>query len=260
MIDKSALDHLNFDLNQAKPIHLMVNRHHDLTGHWFDMHYQFEIGVVTKGKMKRIYLGAETEIGPGEVWFCGMWEPHGFELIESPCEVVVFVIDPNYLHHSKVINKDVLLPFQVAPEFRPSAPQKKHEQIIQVARKAQDLPTEAEPDWSKLLLFELLLLLLEDWSAPKGCSKDFLLQQSVEAGLRLVFQEKRLVSTEEAAAACHMSAAKFRAAFKKLMNCSFSNFAFEYRLRGAMAQLKNSSKTQESVAITWGFYRCQSST
>lgn len=253
MIDESALEYLSFDLNQLRPIHLMVNTHHDLAGHWFDMHYQFEVGIVIAGKMKRIFFDHEREIGPGEVWLCGMWEPHGFELIESPCEVVVFVIDPNYISGSKVLSKDILLPFQTAPAHRPTSPKEKFDQIIDLALKAKNLSKEEESDWPKLLLFELFLLLLENWQAPIGLSKDFLLQQSIEGALRLIFQEKRLISTEEAAAACHMSTAKFRSAFKKLMNSSFSSFALEYRLRGALAQLSNSNETQESIAINWGF-------
>lgn len=254
MIDESELTHLSFDLDQARPIHLMINTHQDLAEHWFDMHYQFEIGVIISGRMKRIYFDYEQEIGPGDVWFCGMWEPHGFELIETPCEVIVFVIDPKYIAQSQVLSRDVLKPFQVKPEQRPATPVDKSNQIIDLARKTRAvLERDYDPDWTKLMLYQLLLLLLEDWQAPEKPGKDFTLQQSIQGALSLVFSEKRLISTEEAAAACHMSAARFRSVFKKLMNHSFSDFALEYRVLGAKAQLKNSGDTQEVVAQNWGF-------
>ena len=254
MINESELTRLSFDLDQARPIHLMINTHEDLAEHWFDMHYQFEIGVIISGRMKRIYFDYQQESGPGDVWFCGMWEPHGFELIETPCEVVVFVIDPKYIAQSQVLSRDILKPFQVGPEHRPVTAYGKSDQVVSLARKTQTVLEQGDdPDWAKLMLFQLLLLLLENWQAPEDSGKDFALQQSIQGALQLVFREKRLISTEEAAAACHMSVTKFRSVFKKLMNHSFSDFALEYRVLGAKAQLKNSGDTQEAVAHNWGF-------
>ncbi|MES2733926.1 MAG: hypothetical protein V4714_19415 [Bacteroidota bacterium] len=37
------------------------------------------------------------------------------------------------------------------------------------------------------------------------------------------------------------------------MRISFADFALQYRIRGAVAQLKHSHDTLESVALMWGF-------
>ena len=108
------------------------------------------------------------------------------------------------------------------------------------------------PDWAKLQFFQILLVLLESWKVPK-LKNDFRERKNIRNALKLVFNEKRLISTQEAASACRMSVSKFRYIFKILMYSSFSKFALKYRIRGAINQLKNSNDTQEAVALHWGF-------
>ncbi len=84
-------------------------------------------------------------------------------------------------------------------------------------------------------------------------SDDFRLKKDIRNALKLVFDEKRLISTQEAASTCSMSVSKFRVIFKVLMHSSFSEFALKYRVGGAIEQLKNSNETQEAVALHWGF-------
>lgn len=71
--------------------------------------------------------------------------------------------------------------------------------------------------------------------------------------MRLIFDEKRLITTEEAASVCNLSVTNFRNQFKDLMGSTFSEFALQYRVRGAAAQLKNTNLTQEAIALNWGF-------
>ena len=108
MINEYDLQRFNFRLNEAKPVHVILNSHKDFNDHYFDMHYEFELGVVINGRMKRQYIDCQMEIGPGDAWFCGMWEPHGFELLETPCEAVVFVTDPEYIARNKLLNHNIL--------------------------------------------------------------------------------------------------------------------------------------------------------
>jgi hypothetical protein len=97
----------------------MLNTHQHINDCSFDMHYEFELGMLLSGRIKRKYLDYEMVLGPGEVWLCSMWEPHGFELIETPCELVVFVIDPKYVASSSFLSRNILAPFQTYPPGRP---------------------------------------------------------------------------------------------------------------------------------------------
>jgi len=253
MINEADLKRFYFQLNEENPIQIILNEHDNDDEGWFDMHYELEIGVISKGKMRREYFGYEMEIGPGDVWLCNIWEPHGFEIIEAPCEVSVFVIDPNYLTNSKFLNRKVTDAFTVSPAHRPRVSANRKTKIMELADKVkQQFSVGNDADWAKLYLFELLLHLTEGWEAPE--SDNYAQNRdSIHGALRLMFEEKRLISTEEAASVCHMSVTNFRLQFKDLMGSTFSDFALQYRIRGAAAQLKNSNLTQEAVALNWGF-------
>lgn len=242
-----------FGLDQEKPIQILLNSHGNKDEGWFDMHYELELGVVVKGSMVRSYLGYETEIGPGDVWFCNMWEPHGFEVFEAPCEVVVFVIDPKFCNMNHFFDRDFYAPFMVPPMDRPIAGAKIKEKIKNLGKEAQRRFSENYTlDWAKLYLSQLLLLLLEKWEAPEQ-DPEYTSRASIQGALRLIFEERRLIPTKEAALACNMSVTKFTTQFKDLMGTTFSDFALQYRVKGAAFQLKTSNLTQQAVALNWGF-------
>lgn len=240
-----------FNLSESKPIYIFSNSHRELEDFWFDMHYEFEVGVLLSGKMKRQYLGYEMVLNPGEVWICGMWEPHGFELLETPCNVAICVIDPKYLANNNLLNKDILSPFLVDPVNRPQVSLVNRDRVIQLALKI--LEENDDPDWSKIFFYQLMLILCDHWKIPDGNHRNFELQYNIQQALKLVFDERRLIPTREAASVCKMSVNSFRIAFHDLMGCSFSEYALQYRIHGAIASLKNSNQTQEAIAIDWGF-------
>lgn len=253
MIDEYDLQRFNFGLNEAKPVHVILNNHNDFNDYYFDMHYEYELGVLINGRMRRKYMDYQMEIGPGDVWFCGMWEPHGFELLVTPCEAVVFVADPEYIAKNKFLSHNILLPFQAPPQLRPKVMAKNRTQLIDSAQKTKMIFEKSDnSDWAKLQFFQILLVLMESWKVPK-LKNDFRVRKNIRNALKLVFDEKRLISTQEAASVCSMSVSKFRDIFKMLMHSSFSDFALKYRVRGAINQLKNSDETQESIALHWGF-------
>lgn len=251
MKNKTPLKRFHFDLSESKPIHIFSNSHSKLEDFWFDMHFEFELGVLLSGKMKREYLGHEMVLNPGEVWLCSMWEPHGFELLETTCNVLVCVIDPKYVADSNVLNIDILAPFQVDPVNRPQVSFANRDKVVQLAKNMRKEKDGA--DWSKMFFFQLMLILCEHWRVPEGNQRNFEQQDNIQQALRLVFDERRLIPTGEAASACSMSASSFRIAFNDLMGCSFSEFSLQYRVHGAIASLKNSKQTQEAIAIDWGF-------
>jgi AraC-like DNA-binding protein len=193
-------------------------------------------------------------LGPGEVWLCSMWEPHGFELIETPCELVVFVIDPKYVASSSFLSRNILAPFQTYPPGRPQILPQKRAGLLQLVRGAKSrFEKKDDPDWSKLVFFEIMLILLEDWLPVNENTRSFTSQESIQPSLRLVFEQRRFIPTQEAASLCHMSVTSFRSVFQDLMGISFADFALQYRIKGALAQLQHTHDTLERVALDWGF-------
>ena len=56
-------------------------------------------------------------------------------------------------------------------------------------------------DWAKLQFFQILLVLMESWEVPK-LKNDFRVRKNIINALKLVFDEKRFISTQEAASVC----------------------------------------------------------
>ena len=85
----------------------------------YDMHYELEMGIVLEGELVRYSGGTEQVCSAGEMWFCGMWEPHGFRS-DASCHSVVIAIWPPALaslHFPELRETNWMLPF-IAPAER----------------------------------------------------------------------------------------------------------------------------------------------
>src|SRR5512138_1410845 len=60
----------------------------------YDMHYALEFGILLSGRERRLCGDRSDITEPGDVWFHGVWEPHGVELLDLPSEVLVFAVSP----------------------------------------------------------------------------------------------------------------------------------------------------------------------
>lgn len=250
--ENSKIRRYYFNLNANNPVHVVAHYHNDPSDSYFDMHYEVELGIVVKGKMKREYLNHQKIIGPGETWLCSIWEPHGFTIEECPCEVVVFFADPTHLNHGNPFSFDLLRLFMIPPEKRPDSNQ--NQVMLELALKAKKkLLNNSKPNWAKLFFYEIILLLNDRYDEEGEMNYYFDDYQSIQPALKMVFEEKRLIKTSEAANKCKLSTSGFRNKFKYLMGSSFSDFALEYRVRGAKYQIKNSNTTQDVIAKEWGF-------
>jgi len=252
LADDAEILRFYYDLNETSPVQVISNYHRDPSDSWFDMHYAVEIGIVISGRMRREYLHHQKDIGPGQTWLCSIWEPHGFEIIEHPCEVLVFVADPAHLIHFNPFSFDLLRLFMIPPQKRPEISDTSA--ALELALRARErLVGNEHPNWAKLLFYELILMLDEQSESHEHIDYSYDDHKSIQPALRMVFEEKRLIKTAEAAQKCNLSASSFRNRFKELMGSSFADFALQYRLRGARAQLKNSNDTQQAIAKEWGF-------
>jgi hypothetical protein len=71
-----AVDRRTFDLSPQRPMLSDVHLHTQKQNASFDMHWELELGVVCSGAMRRDYENYSCVMNPGDVWLCGMWEPH----------------------------------------------------------------------------------------------------------------------------------------------------------------------------------------
>lgn len=225
---------------------------------FFSMHYALEIGIVMDGVIRRFYHNAQFDLGAGDVWFCGTWEPHAYQLIENPGIRVVAVALPTALastHVTEMPNLNFFAPFTVSPDKRPQTNDQNRDEILDLGRQLQNVPGRDRTTrvvLTRLKILELLALLMEDWRearvapAPESYA-------SIMPALDKVFRSRDFVSADEAARVCRMNRSKFSPLFARFVGMSFSKFALRHRLAGAAQQIAKSDEPLKAIAYDWGF-------
>jgi AraC-like DNA-binding protein len=261
--DAHEIHKLKYNLSSEDPLRISSARYTAAAPGFFDMHYELEAGIVVSGKAVRKYQGYETVVEPGQVWLSGVWEPHGFEILEAPCDMVVFMIYPEFLVKTDQPGFNWIDLFSLPPERRP---QIRGDHLEDVLRLCGKLRTESgSPDgqysnhrrllWTKLLLLQLLLYLTEGREGlfPPHNSMETSQFINLQPCLQLIYSSKKLVSLEDAARACALSPSQFSKLFKKHMGLPFSKFALRYRIKEAARQLIETDEPIKYIAVKWGF-------
>lgn len=226
-----------------------------------DIHYDFHLGLLLKGKYGVSYANAVIEIAPGEVWWTGCWEPHSGTVWEAGTTLMLITLSPKALGNIDVFG-DVswFTPFLVAPADRPR-PRNGFARKI-VMRLAAELATMNAPlageerlrVWLKI--HELLLFLCQGWTPPRRSGRsgtDGAFSRILPAIERVRAGGTRAVGVDEAAKACGMSRSRFCELFRAVFGDSFGKFELRARLSGALRELGGASKPVKAIGLDWGF-------
>ena len=250
-----------FSLPEDKPLVVSASHYrHSQERPLFDMHYELEIGVVLRGRMRRFFKQGRLDCAPGDVWFCGMWEPHGWQVLKAPCEALVLVIRPPAianLHFPQGPGIRWLAPFTLPLSQRPRVPRGGRAAVQALAARMRELAgarSAADRLRLWLTLVELLLLLIERQpSVAPAAETPPEAYSRITPAIELAFGTRTFVTNTEAAAACRMSRDRFIRRFRELMGVSFARFALRHRLARAAEQLLRSDDPIKAVATQWGF-------
>ena len=123
-----------FHFSDERPVLLKHAVHEISDPPIYDMHFAFELGVVLTGRMVREYQRMKLDVGAGEAWLTGIWEPHGFHLKETPCEVLVFIISPTFLSTADRPYYNWTEGFMLPPRNRPQVPARRRAEVLRVVR------------------------------------------------------------------------------------------------------------------------------
>lgn len=226
------------------------------------MHYGLEFGLACSGQERRFFFDkSERDVAAGDVWFCGMWEPHGVSVIKAPCEVIVLRVWPPLLtqmHFPEAPDFYALAPFNAPPKQRPRASRETRATLIEFGRRLKNILSAGTPHQTirlRFVLQELLLVVFESWpeatvwghGLPAGGFSQ------INRALEMVFNRRAFISTAEAARACGMDRHKFSALFKAWMNIGFADFSVRHRLHQAAVQLRESREPIKAIARYHGF-------
>lgn len=226
----------------------------------FDMHYELEIGMSVRGVMRRYYAdGWHRDYGPGEVWFHGMWEPHGWKGNPS-CQIAVLLVWPPLLagfRFPEAPNVPWMAPFHLSPVNRPRIRPASRPEVCRLACALAD--TDQEPGVAaslhrRWLLQKLLLLACDALPQDQVDATAFPAYfDNIAPCLEQAFSSRRVIATAAAARACGLSPDRFMRLFPKLMGMPFRQFALRCRLGQAARELLAGETPVKAVAANWGF-------
>lgn len=252
----------HFPLSASQPILGSRNLHPKRCEARWDMHYGLEFGLACSGKERRLFFDkSERDVEAGDAWFCGMWEPHGMQVITAPCEVIVLRIWPPLLaqmHFPEAPGFCALAPFNAPPKQRPKIAKKMKKTMINYAKQLKDILSSNTPYQSlrlRLVLQETLLCIIESWPEAASWSRfaPSIEPAQINRALQLVFESHSFVSTDAAARACGMNRHRFSALFRSWMNIGFADFSIRHRLHQTAVQLRDTHDPIKAIALRWGF-------
>lgn len=251
-----------YSLNAENPLRMSLTEHKEKTAARFDMHYEIELGILVSGSMKRYYQNLEITLKPGDIWICGMWEPHGFRITKLPCKTIVFPIYPQLLLGVLFEELPDFKPFSFFTEpaaERPKLNKKQRAEILRIAKRLEKIYFCKGKERLALLrvqLYELLLTLYASRKSPKKTAAQATPEtiNIIDKAIRMVFASKILVTEEAAAKYCGLSKNRFNKVFAETTGMSFYKFALKYRLSNVAGRLLHSEDPLKAIAADWGFF------
>lgn len=268
-----------FDLSSARPYYhnlsghvpfaAAISRHSAGTVYQYDMHYGLEFGIVMSGQMTLVFPGLKFRLQPGNVWFCGMWEPHGWAAGRTAYAEVNLVVWPPALAglcSDEAARFNWLAPFTAPPQSRPQTNGKTRPAMLELGGRIAKCIGEKDGRkwlWLRLFIMEAILLATEQWlekkqllsAAPGDASRAEFPHASARLNqvLNLFFDKRGQMTTTAAAKICGLNRNAFSKMFRGLMGLPFADFALRYRLSSAASALRGSDESVKCIALFWGF-------
>ncbi len=247
----------SWGLRAERPIEILhqTGMHDDRARH-YDMHYELEMGIVLEGFMERYTRDSRRVCHAGEMWFAGVWEPHGFRC-DGNCERVVFVLWPpslSDLRFPEAPGLHLMQPFLLPRDLRPVIPAELRQQLIDIARHHLASVRHASPARRRLFATELLVWLFDQQlvdALVDDASQERM--SGIAPAIERVFSSTQLLTNAEAARTCGLSRDVFIRSFQRHMGISFSKFALRHRLSRAAAALRETDEPIKAIAYEWGF-------
>ena len=259
----AGLEHIwveNQPLSEADPISARVFSYGEAgQGPWRHIHYALEMGVVLRGRTRRWCSNRQLDLEPGQVWFCGIWEPHGWQTLTAPCGRLILEIWPPLLpkvFFPEAPDLNWTAPFVLPADMRPQVTDAERQRVKQLAERitaAAEVTDQTRPVRLRLLALELLLPLVKDQAAPIRSADTASAYRSVTPALEMVSESRRRISNEEAARACGLGCRRFIRTFRRLMGLRFAKFALRHRLQSAAHELRVTDSPIKAIARKWGF-------
>jgi len=249
-------------LNPALPVCLYAGRLRgpgDLQTH---MHRGLELGIVLENAEEFVIGGHRFVARAGDVWLCGMWEPHSWRLPKGETSQLVFTFLPESVDQTISPDHSWMDMFAAPPELRPRVTTREmRERVLDTAQSLLREVMQERPAWHVIVRLELLRLLVElnrSWQAPgqsdRSAGARIEVLERIMPAVRLVQPHlKQRVRVEDAARLCSLSVSRFHFMFQQAMGTSFGRFHLRSRIGFAAHRLLTTSLPVDVIAKEEGF-------
>ncbi len=232
-----------------------------LEGH---VHAGMELGMVLTGGIHMHFAEAELECEPGDVWLCGMWEPHGWRVSRVGTTNIALIFLPELFAEQSRGDPPYLELFALPPDCRPRVPDPElRERFLAIGSNIYREKEEERPFWRTSIRLDLLRILTEltRLCDPSLLSKRHAVPHAGRSDLARIMPAVNLLherpwrrlTADDAAAACALSRSRFHHVFRKAMGISFGKFCLRVRLAFTANRLLYTDHTVEAIAHAAGF-------
>ncbi len=227
------------------------------------VHVGLELGLVITGRIDIQQGKTRLTCGPGDIWLCGMWEPHGWDIKQVGTRHVTFVFTPDVISIDGDATQFLEL-FATSAELRPRVlDQEVRARVLAIGLDIEREVTAQGPLWQSAARFDLLRVLCELARARPGSSQSAavsarsdhlgILERIMPAVQLVQSSRQRRVTTSAAAASCGLSRRTFCSMFRRAMGTTFGQFGLRFRLAQAAHSLLSSDSTVAAISEQIGF-------
>ena len=234
--------------------------HTRMKGH---VHAGMEVGMVLSGELDMHFAEAELKCGPGDVWLCGMWEPHAWRVYAGTTNIALVFL-PDLLTDQMSGDPPYLDLFASPPDSRPRVTDADlRQRMLAIGNDIRRETKQQGPFWRTMIRLDLLRIVSELCRVPgasppvgrRSAAGDHLSNLArMTPAVKLVQEQPRhRVKVDEAAGACGLSRSQFQRIFRNAMGTSFGRFCQRARLAFAAHRLRHTGATVEAIAEAAGF-------
>jgi len=227
-----------------------------------DTHYSLHLGILLKGEFEVVYSDYTQSIKPGDVWFCGSWEPHAIHRTGLETELILITVLPEKIGAIGLDGEiNWILPFVIPVSDRPQiVSETMRSKVLLMSRYICEIADQKASGWNILCWLKLheLLLLLIHASGFDNRSKVKVQNTAYTRVLPAINLVKEmngvLISLEDAAKACYLGKSRFCDLFQTAMGTTFAKYAARTRISMAAMDIKKNNSLIKEVADAWGFF------
>ena len=230
----------------------------------YNLHEPWEMGVVLAGLYRIIWNQIEFTLKPGEMWWCGPWELHGWANEKPGTTVIVISFKPGVIYSLPTDDpfaSSAYLPF-LRPEIRPRLQPKnqaERQHLIRQALALHELASSAplyQQTALRLAFLQLLLHVMQRYPQAKNISfiQNHTVAERVVTTVNFIRQNlAERINLEDAARQACLSRTHFARSFRQVMGTTFGQYVLKARLEKAHQEIQKGEKKLSTVALDCGF-------